>query len=63
MMKSITYGFRSSPSSTSVIIVGVPNRANTAPKKFDAATRNRISTVISSVLTSASFRLRQVSRP
>ena len=63
MMKSITYGCTSSASNASVSMFGVPSRANTAPKKFDAATRNRISTEISSVLTSVSWKLRHVSLP
>lgn len=63
MMKSITYGLRSSPRSSSVSMPGVPRRANTAPKKFEAATRKRIRTEISSVRMSASLRLARVSRP
>jgi hypothetical protein len=50
----ISSGDMSSPSSTSVSIFGVPRFENTAPKKFDAATRNMISTVISRLLISAS---------
>ena len=45
---------RSMDSSNSVRNFGVPRFENTAPKKFDAATRNMISTEISSVLISAS---------
>src|SRR6056300_303168 len=40
----------SRPSSSSVIILGVPRDENSAPKKFDAATKNMIRTVISSDL-------------
>ena len=36
-------------------MVGVPSLENTAPKKLDAATRKRISTEISRVLTRASW--------
>ena len=48
---------RSNDSSMLVSIVGVPSLENTAPKKLDAATRNRISTEISRVLTRASWNL------
>ena len=41
-------------SSTSVRNLGVPRFENTAPKKLEAATRNMISTEISSVLIIAS---------
>ena len=44
----------SQESSSSVIMVGVPSREKTAPKKFDAATRKRIRTEISSVFFNAS---------
>ncbi len=57
----ISIGDRSSIRRYSVSMVGVPSRENTAPKKFDAATRNRISVEISSVLTSASCMPFQVS--
>ena len=46
-----------------VSMVGVPRRENTAPKKFDAATRNRMSTEISRVLMSASEKRFVVSLP
>ena len=44
-------------------MVGVPRRENTAPKKFEAATRNRMRTEISSVLMSASDKRFVVSLP
>ena len=48
------YLFISKPNRNSVSSVGVPNLANTAPKKFEAATKTIIKAVISSVLTKAS---------
>ena len=46
-----------------VSMVGVPRRENTAPKKFEAATRNRMRTEISRVLMSASENRFVVSLP
>ena len=51
---STTTGDMSSDRSSSVSILGVPRFENTAPKKFEAATRNMIRTVISRLLISAS---------
>ena len=52
--------FISKPNKNSVNNVGVPSLANTAPKKFDAATKTIIKAVISKVLTSASCSLDRV---
>ena len=46
--------FISKPNKKSVRSIGVPNLANTAPKKFDAATNTIINAEISKVLTKAS---------
>ena len=54
MISKIQVTEMSHDSRNSVNSIGVPRRENTAPKKFEAATRNRIRTVISSVLISAS---------
>ena len=56
----IKYLFISKPNKNSVNNVGVPSLANTAPKKFDAATKTIIKAVISKVLTSASWSLDRV---
>ena len=50
----IRTGDISSDRSNSVSIFGVPRFEKTAPKKFEAATRNMIRTVISRLLISAS---------
>ena len=54
MMIRTAVADKSHANKNSVSIIGVPSRENTAPKKFDAATRNRIKTEISSVLIKAS---------
>ena len=56
----IRYLFISKDSKNSVKRVGVPNLANTAPKKFEAATKTIISAVISKVFTKASCNLDKV---
>ena len=50
-MARIKYLFISKPSKKSVRSIGVPNLANTEPKKFDAATKTIINAEISKVLT------------
>ena len=56
-MAKIKYLFISKLKRKSVRSVGVPNLAKTAPKKLEAATKNIINAVISSVLINASFKL------
>ena len=60
IIAKIRYLFISKPNKNSVNKVGVPNRAKTAPKKFDAATKTIINAVISKVLTKASCNLGRV---
>ena len=50
----IKYLFISKPSKKSVNNIGVPSLENTAPKKFEAATKTIIKAEISRVLTNAS---------
>ena len=54
IIAKIKYLFISNPSKNSVKSIGVPSLENTAPKKFDAATKTIISAEISKVLTKAS---------
>ena len=54
MKNSMAHEDMSKDRSNSVSICGVPRLENTAPKKFDAATKNMIRTVISKVLIKAS---------
>ena len=61
IIPKIKYLFISSPNKNSVSNVGVPNLANTAPKKFEAATKTIIKAVISKVLTRASCNFGKVS--
>ena len=56
----IKYLFISKPSKKSVKSIGVPSLENTAPKKFDAATKTIINAEISKVLTKASCSLPNV---
>ena len=51
---SSTHGESCRSRSARVIMSGVPRRENTAPKKFDAATRNRIRQDTSSVFSTES---------
>ena len=60
IIAKIKYLFISKPKRNSVNNVGVPNLANTAPKKFEAATKTIIKAVISKVFTSASCNLGSV---
>src|SRR5210317_2033758 len=59
----ITIGTHSNgkPNKKSVSSIGVPNLENTAPKKFEAATKTIISAEISKVLTSESCNFLKVS--
>lgn len=52
MISNIAVGGRSSNINASVIMVGVPNLENTAPKKFEAQTSTMIKVVISRVFKS-----------
>src|SRR5210317_1329727 len=58
---SIKYLFISKPNKNSVSSIGVPNLENTAPKKFEAATRTIINADISKVLTRESCNFFKVS--
>ena len=51
---SRSHGESCRSSSARVIVSGVPRRENTAPKKFEAATRNRIRQDTSSVFSTES---------
>ena len=53
-MLRIKYLFISRPNKKSVSNIGVPSLENTAPKKFEAATKTIINAEISKVLTNAS---------
>ena len=59
-MSKIKYGDISRPSNISVINLGVPRALNSAPKKFEAATKNIIRTVISSAFIKLSKKLEKV---
>ena len=54
IIPKIKYLFISSDKRKSVKTIGVPNLANTAPKKLEAATKTIINAEISKVLTKAS---------
>ena len=56
IIAKITYLFTSRFNKKSVNRDGVPNFENTAPKKFEAATKNIINAVISKVFNRASFK-------